>query len=61
MRLLRGNRPNMKTFSIQVTPEQEENMYTIAEFENLGSKAEVIRKAFDYYVKAEYPQLICNL
>jgi|GEM_PF-4815384 len=45
------------TFSIQLPLEQEENICAIAEFENIDSKAEVLRRAFDYYVKAEYPQL----
>lgn len=36
------------TFSIQLPLEQEENICAIAEFENIDSKAEVLRRAFDY-------------
>ena len=46
------------TIPIQFDQYQVENMDLIVELEQHKSYAELMRRAFDYYVKAEYPQLI---
>ena len=48
----------MLSSSVQFTQSQEDNLYSIMEFENISSKAEFVRKAVDYYIEQNYPQLV---
>lgn len=46
------------SITVQFDPYQVKNLDSIIELEALSSYSVLVRKAFDYYVQAEYPQLI---
>ena len=48
----------MISSTVQFTQLQEDNLYSIMEFENISSKAELVRKAVDFYIEKNYPQLV---
>ena len=51
-------RPRKITIPIQFEQSQIDNMDRIMEFYDIKAYAVLIRKVFDYYVAAEFPQLI---
>ena len=53
-------RERMSTTSVQLTDEQFEQLKEIKVAEYIFSNAEVLRNAFDFYVKTRYPQLLNN-
>lgn len=48
----------MVSFTVQVSRNQDENIYLITDLENAKSKSEIVRKAIDLYVEQNYPQLL---
>ena len=48
----------MVSFTVQVSRNQDENIYLITDLENAKSKSEIVRKAIDLYVEPNYPQLL---
>lgn len=51
-------KPRKSSIPIQFEQYQIENMDSILEFEKYKSYAELVRKALDFYISAEYPQLL---
>ena len=48
----------MSTISVQISEKQEDNLYLIMDFEGIESRAELVRKAIDFYVEQNYPQIV---
>ena len=48
----------MVSFTVQVSRNQDENIYLITDLENAKSKSEIVRKAIELYVEKNYTQLL---
>ena len=52
-------KPRMSTTSVQLSSKQFETLDKIRGlYDNKNSYAEILRTAFDFYIKSEYPELV---